>query len=141
MRKILSLILVATLFCGVLAGCDSVGEIAQNVADAAMEELKAQVAQTLEKNKVEVIETKTDHRFDGDLDFFVAVLVRCDSEDAVKACATALSAVFTQAGYEKQTGNVFTKEGIPSGSITFDHADYAGNYYVVYGYIHMDIAK
>ena len=141
MRKFLALSLIVALLCGLLSGCSAMGEIAENVANAAMEELKNQVAATLEKNKVEVVEIKTDHRFDGNLDFFIAVLVRCESEDAVKACATALSAVFTYAGYEAQESNVFTKSGIPSGSIIFDHADYDGNYYVIYGNTQINIAK
>ena len=138
MRKWIAFVLAAAMLCSMLAGCGTVGDIAQNVANAAMEELKNQVAATLEKNKVDVVEMKSDYRLKDQKAFFVAVLVRCGSEEPVQTCVTGLKALFTDAGYQAQTDNAFTHDKIPSGSITFDHADYAGNYYVVYGYADLD---
>ena len=138
MKRILAFFLVAALLCGVLAGCSTVGDIAQNVANAAMEELKNQVTATLEKNKVSVVEMKSDYRLKDGSAFFVAVLVRCESEEPVQLCVTGLEALFTEAGYRAQTGQTFAHDKIPSGSITFDHTDYEGPYYVVYGYANLE---
>ena len=52
MRKWIAFVLAAAMLCSMLAGCGTVGDIAQNVANAAMEELKNQVAATLEKKGV-----------------------------------------------------------------------------------------
>lgn len=141
MRKILAFFLTAALLCGILAGCGTVGDIAQNVANAAMTELKNQLTATLEKNKVDVVEMKSDYRLDGGVDFFVAVLVRCESEDMVQTCVSGLGTVFSVTGYQAQDGKVFTHDKIPGGSITFDHSDYQDSYYVVYGYAHLDTQK
>ena len=141
MRKILALVLAVAMLCSMLAGCGAVGDIAQNVANAAMEELKKQVTATLEKNKVDVVEMKSDYRLEGGVDFFVAVLVRCESEEMVKSCVSGLGTVFSVSGYAAQSGKVFSHDSIPSGSITFDHEDYEGSYYVVYGYAQLDSKK
>ena len=140
MKRILALVLAVCLALGV-CGCGTVGDIAQNVANAAMEELKKQVTATLEKNKVDVVEMKSDYRLEGGVDFFVAVLVRCESEEMVKSCVSGLGTVFSVSGYAAQSGKVFSHDSIPSGSITFDHEDYEGSYYVVYGYAQLDSKK
>ena len=59
MKKILAFVLTAMLTLGLFAGCDAVGEIAGNVADAAKAELEKQIQTTLEKHKVNVIELGT----------------------------------------------------------------------------------
>ncbi len=140
MKRILALVLALCLVLGV-CGCGTVGDIAQNVANAAMTELKNQLTATLEKNKVDVVEMKSDYRLEGGVDFFVAVLVRCQSEDMVQNCVSGLGTVLSVSGYQAQGGKVFTHDKIPSGSITFDHGDYQGSYYVVYGYAHLDTQK
>ena len=75
-RKYISLILAAILLLTSLTGCEVVSEIAGNVADAAMEELEAQVKETLETYKVEVVEIKTAvgklNGSSGDIQFFCA---------------------------------------------------------------------
>ena len=84
---------------------------------------------------------KSDYRLENGVDFFVAVLVRCQSEDMVQNCVSGLGTVFSVTGYQAQGGKVFTHDKIPGGSITFDHSDYQGSYYVVYGYAHLDTQK
>ena len=58
MRKILAMLLTACMLLGV-TGCAVVGDIAGNVADAAVKELENQLKATLAKHKVEVVEVKT----------------------------------------------------------------------------------
>ena len=137
MKRILALILILCMTVGV-CGCSTVGSIAENVADAAMAELKNQLTAVLEKNKVDVVEMKSDYRLENGVDFFVAVLVRCGSEEMIQTCVSGLGTVFSDSGYQAQTGQVLTHDQIPSGSITFDHVDYEGSYYVIYGYAHLD---
>ena len=58
-RRLLALFL-AVLMTLSLCGCGgTAGQIAGSVMDAAMKELKNQVTQLLEKNKLEVVELKT----------------------------------------------------------------------------------
>lgn len=136
----MALILAAVMLCGVFSGCAVVGDIAGNVADAAAKELEKQLKTTLEKYKVEVVEVKTAFgQLNGDdekaLQFFCAALIKSDSETAAQTCATALDALFEEAGSMTQSSNEFTHSALVHKTIRFDHTDFSeGNYYVVYVY-------
>ena len=127
-RKVVSLVLAAFMLCGIFAGCNAVGEIAGNVADAAMKELENQVKATLEKNKVNVVELKTaigKLNDDGsEMQFFCAALVKSDTDTVVNGAAEAMGAVFEKSGV------------LVHKDITFKHSDFSdGTYYVIYVYI------
>lgn len=139
MRKIISFVLALVLLAG-LGGCTQIGQIAEEVAAAARQELENQVRATLEEHKIEVVEMKTafgDLNDDGGkLQLFCAMLVRCESEAVVKGCVTALDTVFEQTGMQVQTGSTVESEHLVKKGIAFDHCDYTdGTYYLVYGYI------
>ena len=140
MRKIIALFLAAVLLCGTVSGCAVVGDIAGNVADAAAKELEIQLKATLQKYKVEVVEVKTAFgHLNGEdekaLQFFCAALIKTESETAAQTCATALDAVFEEAGSMVQAGSQFTHSALVYKTIQFDHADFSGgNYYTVYVY-------
>jgi len=140
MRKMIALLLAAVMLCGTVSGCAVVGDIAGNVADAAVKELENQLKATLEKHKVEVVEVKTAFgHLNGEdekaLQFFCAALIKCESDTAAQTCATALDVVFEEAGCMVQTGSQFTHSALVHKTIQFDHADFnGGNYYTVYVY-------
>ena len=140
MKRIVALILSAILALGSFAGCAMVGDIAGNVADAAAKELENQLKATLEKHKVEVVEVKTAFgKLNGDDDktiqFFAAALIKCDSDTAAQNTATALDALFEEAGSMTQTESAVTHEALVHKTITYNHTDFsAGNYYTVYVY-------
>lgn len=139
MKRILSMLLCAVLLLS-LMGCAAVGDIAGNVADAAAKELENQLKATLEKHKVEVVEVKTAFgKLNGDDDkaiqFFAAALIKCDSDTAAETVATALDALFEEAGSMAQTESTVTHEALVHKTITYGHTDFsAGNYYTVYVY-------
>jgi hypothetical protein len=139
-RKVVSLVLAAFMLCGIFAGCNAVGEIAGNVADAAMKELENQVKATLEKNKVNVVELKTaigKLNDDGsEMQFFCAALVKSDTDTVVNGAAEAMGAVFEKSGVHVQTGSKVESEYLVHKDITFKHSDFSdGTYYVIYVYI------
>jgi hypothetical protein len=139
-RKVVSLVLAAFMLCGIFAGCNAVGEIAGNVADAAMKELENQVKATLEKNKVNVVELKTaigKLNDDGsEMQFFCAALVKSDTDTVVNGAAEAMGAVFEKSGVLAQTGSKVESEYLVHKDITFKHSDFSdGTYYVIYVYI------
>ena len=139
-RKVVSLVLAAFMLCGIFAGCNAVGEIAGNVADAAMKELENQVKATLDKNKVNVVELKTaigKLNDDGsEMQFFCAALVKSDTDTVVNGAAEAMGAVFEKSGVLVQTGSKVESEYLVHKDITFKHSDFSdGTYYVIYVYI------
>ena len=139
-RKVVSLVLAGLMLCGIFAGCNAVGEIAGNVADAAMKELENQVKATLEKNKVNVVELKTaigKLNDDGsEMQFFCAALVKSDTDTVVNGAAEAMGAVFEKSGVLVQTGSKVESEYLVHKDITFKHSDFSdGTYYVIYVYI------
>ena len=139
-RKVVSLVLAAFMLCGIFAGCNAVGEIAGNVADAAMKELENQVKATLEKNKVNVVELKTaigKLNDDGsEMQFFCAALVKSDTDTVINGAAEAMGAVFEKSGVLVQTGSKVESEYLVHKDITFKHSDFSdGTYYVIYVYI------
>lgn len=128
------------MLCGIFAGCNAVGEIAGNVADAAMKELENQVKATLEKNKVNVVELKTAigklNDEGSEMQFFCAALVKSDTDTVVNGAAEAMGAVFEKSGVLVQTGSKVESEYLVHKDITFKHSDFSdGTYYVIYVYI------
>lgn len=139
-RKLVSLILAVLMLCGIFAGCNAVGDIAGNVADAAMKELENQVKATLEKNKVNVVELKTAigklNDEGSQMQFFCAALVKSDTDTVVNGTADAMGAVFEKSGVLLQTGSKVESEYLVHKDITFKHSDFSdGTYYVIYVYI------
>ena len=140
MRKWMALVLAAVMLCGMLSGSAVVGDIAGNVADVAAKELENQLKATLEKHKVEVVEVKTAFgQLNGEdekaLQFFCAALIRSESETAAQTCATALDAVFEEAGCMVQSESRLVHSALVHKTITYDHTDFSGgNYYTVYVY-------
>ena len=137
MKRWIALVLAAVLLA--LSGCAAVGDIAGNVAQAASEELKNQVQKTLQQYTVDVVEMKTAfgslNDEGGKLQFFCAVLVKCETESVVQACVDALGSAFDQKGMAVQTGPEVVNDLLTKKQITFDHADYTdGTYYLIYGY-------
>ena len=139
MRRIVSLLLAVCMLLSV-SGCAVVGEIAGNVADAAVEELESQLKATLEKHKVEVVEVKTafghlNGEDEKEMQFFCAALIRSDSDTAAQTCATALDAIFEQTGFTAQTASQVTNSVLEHKTVVYDHSDFSGgNYYTVYVY-------
>lgn len=144
-RKIHILILALVMVLSLFTGCsDTVGEIAGNVADAAMEELEKQVKSALEKNKVDVVEMKTVFGKLNDegskSQFFCAALVKSDSTNIPQAAADALGKLVTEAGLMSQTGSKVESDLLVHKQIEFKHSDFSsGNYYVIYAY-HKDLS-
>ncbi len=144
-RKIGVLILALAMALCMFSGCsDTVGEIAGNVADAAMKELEKQVKAALEKNKVDVIEMKTvvgKLNDDGsENQFFCAALIRSNATELPRAAADALGKLVTEAGVYSQTGSKVTSDLLVHKQIEFKHSDFSsGNYYVIYAY-HADLS-
>ena len=144
-RKIGILVLTLVMALSMFTGCsDTVSEIAGNVADAAMKELEKQVKETLEKNKVEVIELKTVFGKLNDngssAQFFCAALVKADTELFSQAAVDAMDGLVTEAGLLRQTGSKVESEHLVHKDITFKHSDFSSdNYYVIYAY-HADLS-
>lgn len=138
-RKILSLILAAVMLLS-LCGCGgTAGEIASSVMDAAMKELKNQVVQLLEKNKLEVVEIKTAFgqlNDDGSkYQFFIAALVKSNATAVPQTTADTMAKLFSDAGLTAQTGSQLESSYLVHKDITFKHSDYSsGGYYVIWGY-------
>ncbi len=142
-RKLLSLILACVMMLS-LCGCSGkAGEIASSVLDVAMKELKSQVTDLLEENKLEVVELKTAFgqlNDDSKYQFFIAALVRSESAALPQSTADTLDKVFTEAGLVTQTGSALESPYLVYKTITFNHSDFSeGNYYVIYAY-HKDLA-
>ena len=137
-HKAISLLLALIMVLS-LSGCGgTVGEIASNVADAAMKELEVQVKQTLEQNKLKVVEMKTvvgQLNDDSKYQFFTAVLVQSDSTAIPQSTADTLAKVFTEAGLISQSECKVESPYLVYKDIVFKHSDFSeGNYYVIYAY-------
>ena len=135
-----ALVLVLALLLA-LCGCsEAVGEIAGNVADAAVKELEIQVKKTLEKYKVDVVEVKSavgklNNDSDSELQFFCGVLVRSNSDSLPQSCASALGKLFEQSGVHSQSGSKIDSEYLVNKTISFKHTDFsAGDYYLIWAY-------
>jgi len=143
MKKRLIALLGAVLLMLSLSGCgETVGKIAGNVADAAMDELKNQITQTLEENKLTVVEMKTAFgalNGDGEHQFFCAALVKSDATMIPQSTADTLAKVFTEAGLIQQTASAIESPYLEHKELSFSHSDFSdGSYYVIFAY-HEDI--
>lgn len=138
-RRLLALFL-AVLMTLSLCGCGgTAGQIADSVMDAAMTELKSQVTQLLEKNKLEVVEIKTSfgklNDEGGKYQFFIAALVKSNSTSVPQSTANAMAKLFSDAGLTTQSASALENSHLVHKDITFKHTDFsAGNYYVIWGY-------
>lgn len=138
-RKLLALFL-AVLMTLSLCGCgETAGQIADSVLDAAMTELKSQVTQLLERNKLEVVEIKTTFgklNDDGSkYQFFIAALVKSNSTSVPQSTADAMAKLFSDAGLTPQSASALENSYLVHKNITFKHTDFStGNYYVIWGY-------
>lgn len=141
MRYRLAALLLAVALLFTITGCsDVVGEIAGNVADAAVKELEKQVKATLEEYKVEVVEIKSavgklSNVSDSELQFFCGVLVRSNSDALPQGGAAALGKIFDQAGIQPQSSSKIESELLQNKGISFKHTDFSGgNYYLIWAY-------
>ena len=135
--RTLVLVLIVSL---VLSSCGKVGEIADSVIDAAVNELKNQVKQVLAENKLNVVEIKTAFgklNDDGSkYQFFIAALVKSNATGIPNAAAEGMDKIFTEAGLNEQTAPNLENAHLVHKDITFKHTDYSdGEYYVIWGYM------
>ncbi len=138
MRKGICLLLALVLIVGIV-GCSAVGDMAGEVANAAVKELESQMKQTLDKYKVELVEMKSAfgrlNDEGGKLQLFCAVLVKGETEAMVQSCVTALGAVFEESAMAVQTQSKVENPHLVHKELSFDHSDFSdGTYYIVYGY-------
>ena len=138
-RRIFCLFLVVFLVFSLCACGETASQIADSVMDAAMNELKAQVKQLLEKNKLEVVEIKTAfgklNDNGGNYQFFIAALVKSNGTAVPQSTADTMNKLFSEAGLTAQTESALQNEHLVHKTIAFNHADYSeGNYYAIWGY-------
>jgi len=143
-RKFFAALLCVLLMVPMVAGCgEAVGEIAGNVASAAMKELENQIRKTLEENKLEVVELKTAFgalNGTGENQFFCAALIKSDATAIPQSAADTLAKVFTDAGLVQQTGSAIESGYLQHKALSFKHSDFSGgNYYIIFAY-HEDLA-
>ena len=124
-----------------LTGCnDVVGEIAGNVADAAIKELEIQIKSALETYSVEVVEVKSaigklNNDAPSDLQFFCGALVRSNSDKFPTSGAEALDKVFEKAGCQTQNQSEISSNLLTNKMISFKHSDFStGDYYLIWVY-------
>ncbi len=128
------------LMFSLLAGCAQVSEIADNVAQAAKDELLQQIETKLEEHKVDIVEIKTAMgHLNGDdskaVQFFAAILIRTNSDTAPETCAEALKGMFTHTGYMTQEQSAVIHELLEHKQLSYDRSDFSdGTYYTVYAY-------
>ena len=132
-------VILVVILCFVL-GKDTVSGIAENVLDAAKEELAEQIEAKLSEHKVDVIEVKPVvgklNDEGGEYQFCCAALIRTNSEDSAADCANALRKVFGQAEYMAQTDRNVESEHLVHKSIAYTQTDFSeGNYYTVCIYV------
>ena len=135
--KIAVFVLVLSL---ILSSCGRMGEIADSVLDAAAAELKNQVKQVLEENKLQVVEIKTAfgklNDAGGKYQFFIAALVKSDATGIPNAAAEGMNKLFTEAGLNAQTTSALENSHLIHKDITFKHSDFSdGEYHVIWGYM------
>ena len=138
-RKFWALFLALSLIVS-LAGCSRVEQIADSVLDAAMQELKNQVKQVLEENKLNVVEIKTAFGQLNDsgskYQFFIAALVKSNATGIPNTAAEAMNKIFTEAGLNSQTASALENSHLVHKNITFKQTDFSdGEYYVIWGYM------
>ena len=138
-RKILCLFLAVLMTLSLCACGGTAGQIADSVMEAAMTELKNQVKQLLEQNKLEVVEIKTAfgkiNDDGGKFQFFIAALVKSNATTVPQSTADTMDKIFSDAGLNAQTESELKNEHLVHKEITFKQTDFsAGNYYVIWGY-------
>ena len=139
MKKTLSLLMAVLLTLSLCACGETAGQIADSVMDAAMNELKAQVKQLLEQNKLEVVEIKTAfgkiNDDGGKFQFFIAALVKSNATAVPQSTANTMGKIFSDAGLNPQTESALNNAHLVHKQISFKQTDFsAGNYYVIWGY-------
>ena len=138
-RKMISLLLAVIMTLSLCACGGTAGQIADSVMEAAMTELKNQVRQLLEQNKLEVVEIKTAfgklNDEGGKYQFFIAALVKSQSTGVPQSTADTLDRIFSQAGLNPQSESALRNEHLVHKEITFKQTDFSsGDYYVLWGY-------
>ena len=138
-RKLLCLFLAVFMTLSLCACGGTAGQIADSVMEAAATELKNQVRQLLEQNKLEVVEIKTAfgklNDDGGKVQFFIAALVKSNSTAVPQSTADTMDKLFSQAGLNPQSESALAHAHLVHKTITFKHTDFsAGNYYVIWGY-------
>ena len=133
--RILALVLALATLCG----CSAVGEIAEGVKNAAMEELKNQLAAQLQKNKVEILQVKSTagklNDEGGKLQLFVAFLVRSENPQQLQSAAEALGESLGKTGFAPQTGAKVESPYLVHKQLEFDADKVTENSYLLYLYI------
>lgn len=143
-KKLLCLMLALVMLLGIFTGCEAVGEIAGNVADAAKAELEKQVQIVLEEYKVDMVELKTTagklNDGEGAFQFFCAVLVRSDNDALPRACAQALAKPFQDAGVLVQTDSKIESPYLVKKDLSYKFTgfDDGSTYYTIYVYSAVD---
>jgi len=124
-----------------LCGCsDVVGDIAGNVADAALKELEQQIKATVEEYKVSIVEIKSaigklNNDSDSDLQFFCGVLVRSNSDALPQSICDTLDGLFERSGMKKQSSSRIESELLTNKAISFKHTDFSSDdYYLLWVY-------
>ena len=132
-------ILAVVLALATLCGCSAVGEIAEGVKIAAMEELKNQLAAQLQKNKVEILQVKSTagklNDEGGKLQLFVAFLVRSENPQQLQSAAEALGESLGKTGFAPQTGAKVESPYLVHKQLEFDADKVTENSYLLYLYI------
>lgn len=138
-RFVVSVLITALLI--ILCGCsDVVGDIAGNVADAALKELEQQIKRTVAEYKVDIVEIKSavgqlNNESDSKLQFFCGVLVQSNSDALPQSISGTLEGLFEKAGISSQTGSAIENDLLTNKSISFKHTDFSsGNYYMIWVY-------
>jgi hypothetical protein len=140
MKKLVALFVACACVLCLFSGCSDMSEIADNVLEAAREELLEQIQAKVEEYKVNIIETKTAvgklNDQGGQYQFFCALLIQTNAESSAEDCAEAVAALAGKAAYMPQTGSQVVSEYLVHKTITYDQTDFsAGNYYTVYVYV------
>ena len=141
MKLRIAALVLALVLTFTLCGCnDVVGDIAGNVADAAVKELEKQVKEKLEEYKVDVIEIKSavgklDNDVDSSQQFYCGVLVRSNSDVIPQSIAATLGSIFEEAGCHPWLKSEIDNDHLVNKKISFKHTDFStGDYYLIWGY-------
>lgn len=137
-RSLFALLLIAVIVFSI-RGCGKLGQIFGKVTNAAVKELKNQVQELLEDKQLDVVEIKTAYGKLNDegskYQFFIAALVRADSESAPQSAANAIGKLFSEAGFNIQSDSRLDNGYLIHTDITFNQTDFSeGNYYVIWAY-------
>lgn len=137
-RSIFALIVIAVIVFSI-RGCGKLGQIFGKVTEAAVKELKNQVQELLEDKQLDVVEVKTAYgklNDDGSkYQFFIAALVRADSESTPQSAANTIGKLFSDAGVTLQSESTLNNPYLIHKGITFKHTDFSeGDYYVIWAY-------